>query len=49
MPEEVFKEKEFLVSPLKLRTPTIYIVFTMNKDVRYQHVIPKNWNTILIV
>jgi len=38
-----------VTSPLITRTPAIYVVFEMNKGIKYEHKIPKDWNSILII
>ena len=38
-----------VTSPLITRTPTIYVVFEIDAGKTYDHLIPKDWNTILIV
>jgi len=45
MSGEVFGVK----GPIVARTPTYYIDFTMNKDTVYEHVIPKEWNSMIVV
>ena len=41
---EVFGVK----GPVTARTPAYFIDFTINKGVKYNHIIPKGWNSMLI-
>ena len=41
---EVFGVK----GPVTARTPAYFIDFTMNKGTNYEHVIPKEWNSMII-
>ena len=35
--------------PIEARTPTYFIDFSLGKDKTYEHLIPKEWNSMIVV
>ena len=42
---EVFGVK----GPITARTPAYYVDFTCKKDSIYEHMIPKEWNSMIVI